>query len=64
MGNVWESYVAISAMIHDLFSKNLQEYPIKVQEAIQQIVNSHFKEIMDVKGGIIYLAGFFLDPGK
>ncbi|KAF9025001.1 hypothetical protein BDZ89DRAFT_1040796 [Hymenopellis radicata] len=64
VSDVWKFYIAISAVIRDLFSENSQGYPTEVQEAIRQIVNSRFKEMMGVEGGVIYLAGFFLDPAQ
>ncbi|KAF9021139.1 hypothetical protein BDZ89DRAFT_1071710 [Hymenopellis radicata] len=51
VGDVWKFYVAITA-----------GYPPELQEAIRKIINSRYKEMIGGERGVVYLAGFYLDP--
>ncbi|KAF9021143.1 hypothetical protein BDZ89DRAFT_1071717 [Hymenopellis radicata] len=62
VGDVWKFYVAITAVIRDLFVNNAQGYPPELQEAIRKIINSRYKEMIGGERGVVYLAGFYLDP--
>ncbi|KAJ7049280.1 ribonuclease H-like domain-containing protein, partial [Mycena amicta] len=59
-GDVWKFYVAIVAVIYDLFEADREGYPAELKEAIRAIVNTRFEQMMGETG--IYLTVFFLSP--
>jgi hypothetical protein len=64
VGDVWKFYVAITAVIRDLFDEDALSFPQSLKDEVCAIVNRRFEEMIDGPSGDIYLAGFYLDPGK
>ncbi|KAF7295941.1 DUF659 family protein [Mycena chlorophos] len=62
LADVFKFYVAITAVIQDLFRENSEGYPMELMESIRQIVNSRFDEMIGDDLGTIYLTHFYLDP--
>ncbi|KAJ6627648.1 hypothetical protein B0H10DRAFT_1779160, partial [Mycena sp. CBHHK59/15] len=64
VGDVWKFYVAITAVIRDLFDEDVLSFPQSLKDEVCAIVNHRFEEMIDGPSGDIYLVGFYLDPGK
>ncbi|KAJ6512898.1 ribonuclease H-like domain-containing protein [Mycena sanguinolenta] len=62
VGDVWKFYVAITAVIRDLFQEDVLSFPQSLQDDVCSIVNRRFNEMINGPSGDIYLAGFYLDP--
>ncbi|KAF8175941.1 hypothetical protein K438DRAFT_1608022, partial [Mycena galopus ATCC 62051] len=64
VGDVWKFYVAITAVIRDLFAEDSLSFPQSLKDEVCAIINRRYEEMIDGPSGDIYLAGFYLDPGK
>ncbi|KAJ7081062.1 hypothetical protein C8R44DRAFT_653314, partial [Mycena epipterygia] len=64
VGNMWKFYVAITAVLRDIFAEDILSFPQSLQDDVCSIVNRRYEEMIDGPSGDIYLAGFYLDPGK
>jgi hypothetical protein len=62
VGDVWKFYVAITAVLHDLFLENSLGIPEEVQEQVRFLVNKRYQEMIEGPSGDLYLSGFYLDP--
>ncbi|KAJ7256333.1 ribonuclease H-like domain-containing protein [Mycena rebaudengoi] len=62
VGDVWKFYVAITAVLQDLFAQNSISIPQAVQDEVCTIVNRRYKQMIDGPSGDLYLSGFYLDP--
>ncbi|KAJ7681273.1 hypothetical protein B0H17DRAFT_903969, partial [Mycena rosella] len=62
VGDIWKFYVAITAVLHDLFKDNTLSIPLAVQEEVCVIVNRRYDEMIHGPSGNLFLSGFFLDP--
>ncbi|KAJ7855098.1 hypothetical protein B0H13DRAFT_2358071 [Mycena leptocephala] len=63
VGDVWKFYVAITAVIRDLFAEDVLSFPQSLKDDVGAIVNRRYEEMIEGPSGDIYLAGFYLDPG-
>ncbi|KAJ6607118.1 hypothetical protein B0H10DRAFT_1818977, partial [Mycena sp. CBHHK59/15] len=64
VGDIWKFYVAITAVLHDLFKENTLSVPLDVQQEVCGIVNRRYNEMIHGPSGDLFLSRFFLDPGK
>ncbi|KAF8176825.1 ribonuclease H-like domain-containing protein [Mycena galopus ATCC 62051] len=62
VGDVWKFYVAVTAVLRDLFTENILSFSQSLQDDICSIVNRRFDEMIHGPSGALYLAGFYLDP--
>ncbi|KAJ7828008.1 hypothetical protein B0H13DRAFT_1656537, partial [Mycena leptocephala] len=62
VGDVWKFYVAITAVLRDLFAEDILSFPQSLQDDVCSIVNRRFDEMIHGPSGDLYLAGFYLDP--
>ncbi|KAJ7847041.1 ribonuclease H-like domain-containing protein [Mycena leptocephala] len=62
VGDIWKFYVAITAVLHNLFEENSLTIPLHVQDAVSAIVNRRYDEMIHGPSGDLFLSGFFLDP--
>ncbi|KAJ7669618.1 ribonuclease H-like domain-containing protein, partial [Mycena olivaceomarginata] len=64
VGDIWKFYVAITAVLHDLFTKDeTLSIPKSVRDEVSAIVNKRYDEMIHGPSGDLFLSGFFLDPG-
>ncbi|KAK7015432.1 hypothetical protein R3P38DRAFT_2543872 [Favolaschia claudopus] len=64
VGDVYKLYVAITAVLRDFLEQNSLSLPKEVQEEVCSIINRRYDEMIHGPSGDLFLAGFFLDPGK
>ncbi|KAJ6603173.1 hypothetical protein B0H10DRAFT_2440555 [Mycena sp. CBHHK59/15] len=62
VGDVWKFYVAINAVLDDLFRENSLGIPARIQEQVRELVNRRYDEMIGGPSGELYLSGFYLDP--
>jgi enamine deaminase RidA (YjgF/YER057c/UK114 family) len=65
VGDIWKFYVAITTVLHDLFTdhEDTLSIPKEVREEISLIVNKRYDKMIHGPSGDLFLSGFFLDPG-
>ncbi|KAF8214639.1 hypothetical protein K438DRAFT_1705900 [Mycena galopus ATCC 62051] len=64
VGDIWKFYVAITAVLHDLFTHDdTLSIPQHVRDDVSAIVNKRYDEMIHGPSGDLFLSGFFLDPG-
>jgi hypothetical protein len=64
VGDIWKFYVAITAVLHDLFTNDdTLSIPQQVRDEVSAIVNQRYDEMIHGPSGALFLSGFFLDPG-
>jgi len=61
-GDEWKFYVAVTAVLRDLFAEDILSFPQSLQSDVCSIVNRRFDEMIHGPSGDLYLAGFYLDP--
>ncbi|KAJ7803942.1 hypothetical protein B0H14DRAFT_2612887 [Mycena olivaceomarginata] len=59
---IWKFYVAITAVLHDLFTVDTLSIPEHVRNEVSAIVNKRYDEMIHGLSGDLFLSGFFLDP--
>ncbi|KAJ6607994.1 ribonuclease H-like domain-containing protein [Mycena sp. CBHHK59/15] len=64
VGDIWKFYVAITAVLHDLFEDNSLSIPLNVREEVSAIINRRYDQMIHGPSGNLFLSGFFLDPGE
>ncbi|KAJ6592131.1 hypothetical protein DFH09DRAFT_1306042 [Mycena vulgaris] len=62
VGDIWKFFVAITAVLHDLFKENILSFPSDVQDEVCSIVNRHYDEMINGPNGDLFLVGFCLEP--
>ncbi|KAJ7756553.1 ribonuclease H-like domain-containing protein, partial [Mycena metata] len=62
VGDVWKFYVAITAVLRDLFAEDILSFPQSLQDDVCSIINRRFDEMINGPSGDLYLSGFYLDP--
>ncbi|KAJ6595413.1 hypothetical protein B0H10DRAFT_1679533, partial [Mycena sp. CBHHK59/15] len=62
VGDIWKFYVAITAVLHDLFEDNSLSIPLNVREEVSAIINRRYDQMIHGPSGNLFLSGFFLDP--
>ncbi|KAJ6608435.1 hypothetical protein B0H10DRAFT_1815777, partial [Mycena sp. CBHHK59/15] len=63
VGDIWQFYVAITAVLHDLLTEDSLSIPKEVQDEVSTIVNKRYDEMIHGPSSDLCLSGFFLDPG-
>ncbi|CAK5275996.1 unnamed protein product, partial [Mycena citricolor] len=64
VGDVWMFFVAITAVLDQLFAEDTLSIPEDTQEDVRGLVNKRFEEFFGAPGATLYLAGFFLDADR
>lgn len=64
VSDVWQFYVAITAVLRDLFEADVLSFPPSLRDAVSSIINRRFDQMINGPSGDLYLSGFYLDPGE
>jgi hypothetical protein len=65
VGDIWKFYVAITAVLHDLFTKDeTLSIPKSVRDEVSVIVNKRYDKMIHGPSGDLFFSGFSLDPGQ
>ncbi|KAJ7673239.1 ribonuclease H-like domain-containing protein [Mycena polygramma] len=62
VGDIYKFYVAITAVLHDLFTEDALSISQDVRDEVSAIVNTRYDEMIGGPSGDLCLSGFFLDP--
>ncbi|KAJ7769822.1 ribonuclease H-like domain-containing protein [Mycena metata] len=62
VGDVWKFYVAITAVLHELFTSDSLSIADHVRDEVSAIINKRYDEMIHGPSGDLFLSGFFLDP--
>jgi hypothetical protein len=64
VGDIWKFYVAVTAVLNDLFANDLTlSIPQTVKDNVSAIVNKRYDQMIHGPSGDLFLSGFYLDPG-
>ncbi|CAK5273903.1 unnamed protein product [Mycena citricolor] len=63
-GDIWMFFVAITAVLDDLFTSNELGIPDNTMDEIRGHVNNRFEQLIEGPDGGVYLAGFYLNPDR
>ncbi|KAJ7839439.1 ribonuclease H-like domain-containing protein [Mycena olivaceomarginata] len=63
VGDIWKFYVAVTAVLNDLFANDLTlSIPQTVKDDVSAIVNKRYDQMIHGPSGDLFLSGFYLDP--
>ncbi|KAJ7307791.1 ribonuclease H-like domain-containing protein [Mycena albidolilacea] len=63
VGDIWKFYVAVTAVLNDLFANDLTlSIPQTVKDDVSAIINKRYDQMIHGPSGDLFLSGFYLDP--
>ncbi|KAK6987730.1 DUF659 family protein [Favolaschia claudopus] len=62
VGDVWKFYVAITAVLRELFEEDTLSFPQELKDDVCAIINRRFDQMIHGPSGDLFLSGFYLDP--